>query len=203
MFAFMGCVRCAGESELDAAAYAYLLGVYLGDGCLVRMPRTYGLRVFLDAAYPAIVDEVCGAVALVRGRSAGCRRDADRHMVTVQSYWNHWPCLFPQHGPGKKHHRPIVLADWQREIVRREPGRLLRGLIQTDGWRGENRVTSRGRSYSYPRYQFSNRSDDIRRIFCDACDELGVAWRPWGRWNVGVSRREAVALLDRHVGLKR
>jgi hypothetical protein len=26
----------------------------------------------------------------------------------VYSYWQHWPCLIPQHGPGKKHERQIT-----------------------------------------------------------------------------------------------
>ena len=30
-------------------------------------------------------------------------------VVVVQSNWKHWPCLFHQHGPGRKHERPIVL----------------------------------------------------------------------------------------------
>jgi len=59
------------------------------------------------------------------------------------------------------------------------------------------------KTYSYPRYFFSNRSRDIQGIFCDACDRLGVAWRQDGPWNVSVARREAVAILDRHVGPKR
>jgi hypothetical protein len=63
-------------------------------------------------------------------------------------------------------------------------------------------VTVKGKSYSYPRYQFSNRSDDIKRIFGEACDRLGVEWRPWGRWNVSVAKRESVALLDEFVGPK-
>ena len=29
------------------AAYVYLLGLYLGDGCISRIPRTYVLRIFL------------------------------------------------------------------------------------------------------------------------------------------------------------
>lgn len=189
--------------DIDPAVYAYLLGVYLGDGCLVRMPRTHALRVFLDAAYPGIVDDVARAIATVRGRPPGRAVARGTQMITLQSYWNAWPDLFPQHGPGKKHDRVIRLRDWQCEIAAACPGPLLRGLIHTDGWRGENRVVSRGRRYSYPRYQFSNRSEDIREIFCIACDDLGIAWRPWGRWNVGVSRREAVAALDVHVGPKR
>ena len=33
-------------------------------------------------------------------------------MTEVKSYSKHWPCLFPQHGPGRKHGRPIVLEEW-------------------------------------------------------------------------------------------
>src|SRR3954471_24918878 len=36
-------------------AYAYLLGLYLGDGHITRMQRTYRLRICLDSAYPGIV----------------------------------------------------------------------------------------------------------------------------------------------------
>lgn len=124
-------------------------------------------------------------------------------MVLVTSYWRGWPCLFPQHGPGRKHNRAIQLAPWQSAVADRHPGALARGLIHTDGWRGENRVLSKGRAYTYPRYQFSNRSDDIREIFCQTCDRLGVAWRPWGPWHISMATRDAVARLDEHVGAKR
>jgi hypothetical protein len=63
-------------------------------------------------------------------------------------------------------------------------------------------VKSKGKWYAYPRYQFSNRSDDIRKLFCDACDLLGVEWRQWTRWHISVARRDSVALLDEHVGWK-
>jgi hypothetical protein len=35
--------------------------------------------------------------------------------------WKHGPCLFPQHGPGRKHDRPIVLEEWQTDVVRACP----------------------------------------------------------------------------------
>jgi hypothetical protein len=60
-----------------------------------------------------------------------------------------------------------------------------------------------GKRYSYPRYQFSNHSDDIRRIFTDACDELGIEWRVMNATNISVARRESVARLDEFVGPKR
>ena len=96
-----------------------------------------------------------------------------------------------------------MLENWQRVIVDRHPKSLLRGLIHSDGWRGANRVTVRGRTYEYPRYQFSNVSDDIRRIFCDACDVLGIEWRRMNAKNISVAKRNSVAALDEFIGPKR
>ena len=95
-----------------------------------------------------------------------------------------------------------MLADWQDAIVNTAPKPLLRGLIQTDGWRGVNRVHAKGRDYAYPRYQFSNRSDDIRRIFTDACDRLGIEWRQWTRYHVSIARAASVSFMDTFVGPK-
>ena len=188
--------------ELDPELYAYVLGLYLGDGCLTAVRGSWNLRLTLDKAYPGIIDEACAAIAALRGR-APCatpsRRDGS---VVVASSWKVWRCLFPQHGPGRKHERTIELAEWQQRIAARAPGRLLRGLIQTDGWRGTNRVISKGAMYEYGRYQFSNRSDDIRRIFTDACDALEIEWRPWTRYHISVAKRAAVAKLDAYVGPK-
>ncbi len=50
-------------------------------------------------------------------------------------------------------------------------GRLLKGLIQSDGCRFTN--TGRG-GWRHPRYAFSNVSTDITSIFCSACDCLGL-----------------------------
>jgi hypothetical protein len=58
------------------------------------------------------------------------------------------------------------------------------------------------RHYQYPRYLFSNASEDIRAIFQDACDLFGVQWRKT-HWNViSVARKEDVAKLDLVVGPK-
>jgi hypothetical protein len=122
----------------------------------------------------------------------------------VTLYSTSWELLLPQHGPGKKHTRPIRLEDWQRTIVVQEPGRFLRGLIHTDGWRGENRVRSRaGKEYSYPRYQFCNRSEDILDLFTWACRLLGVESRRLDYKTISVARRDSVAILDEFVGPKR
>jgi hypothetical protein len=85
-------------------AYSYLLGLYLGDGYLVRFPRAWCLRILFDARYP--------------------------------------------------------------------------------------------------NYAFTNMSADIRAIFCDHLDLLGISWRRAGARNIAIARREAVAALDAFVGPK-
>jgi hypothetical protein len=202
------CARCGGPAhrheELPVAQYVYLLGQYLGDGCLFQVgKRGFGLRISSDSAYPGIIAECCQAIEAVRGRRPYVYRYSDRRLSTITSYWKSWPCLFPQHGPGKKQNREIALSLWQVEIVEADPGQFVRGLIHSDGWRGLNRVRVKGRDYAYPRYQFSSRSDDIRQLFIYGCELLGVAWRLWGRYHVSVARREGVELLDRFVGPKR
>jgi hypothetical protein len=119
-----------------------------------------------------------------------------------------WRELFPQHGPGRKHKRPIVLVPWQREIVERHPWPFLRGLIHSDGCRTLNRFKTRlpsGRiaEYAYPRYFFSNLSADIRRLFCETCDRLGLRWTQSNPRNISIAHRASVALLDENVGPKR
>jgi hypothetical protein len=201
------CERCGARrhdyGSLPKRTYAYLLAVYLGDGYLARHARdVYSLRLTLDAEYQAIVREVGRAIKRVRGRWPHTARDRHKRCMRITSYWKQWPCLLPQHGPARKHSRPIELTDWQRAIVESDPRPFLRGLIHTDGWRGVNRVHVKGRDYAYPRYQFSNRSNDIRRLFTDACDLLGVEWRPWGPFHISVARRDSVAILDSFIGLK-
>jgi hypothetical protein len=116
----------------------------------------------------------------------------------VASYSKHWPCLFPQHGPGRKHERRIELVPWQQELVDLDPRPLVRGLLHSDGCRVLNWVNGT----PYPRYHFSNVSADIRGIFGRACDQLGVEWRLNNPWSLSVARRGSVALLDEFVGPK-
>ncbi|MGH9216321.1 MAG: transcriptional regulator, partial [Acidimicrobiales bacterium] len=152
-------------------AYAYLLGLYLGDGCLTGNEKdVYRLRIVLDVRYPSIIAECAAAMAQVLPNKVGMINNPG--CVAVNAYSKHWPCLFPQHGPGPKHLRPIVLRQWQDEIaLDRHPELFLRGLIHSDGYRGINRIKGR---YAYPRYLFDNRSDDIRALFLDGCRRVGV-----------------------------
>ena len=191
------CPICTSRT-LDASWYSYLLGLYLGDGCISEYPRTSRLRIVLDIAYPNIIDECAAAIDAVRsaGRPAGFV-----HLpgcVEVGAYWQHWVCVFPQHGRGPKHSRAIRLARWQQQIVDAHPDRLLRGLIHSDGCRDLNRVNGK----AYPRYQFSNTSPEIQDIFCRAAELVGVHWnRPYWK-TISIARRADVKKLDAIVGAK-
>jgi hypothetical protein len=185
-------------SGLPAPAYAYLLGLYLGDGCVSRHPRAWRLRITLDKKYPGIIDRCCAAIdtlfpeqhASIAPRSTGC--------VDVSHYSKHWPCLLPQHGRGKKHLRSIRLEPWQEVLVKEATEEFVRGLIDSDGCR----VVANDRGVKSVRYHFSNRSDDIRELFCAALDELGIPWTRPSRYQVAVYRKAAVARLDEFVGPK-
>jgi len=197
------CPRCRLTPELpaDLTGYAYLLGQYLGDGHLaIGGGRVPTLRIACTAAYPAIMDEVEHAMRGLLAKSVF--RVAQPGCFHVKSYSKHWPCLFPQAGAGPKHLRPIVLVPWQQEIVDAEPRALLRGLIHSDGYRGVNGVTVRGKDYQYVRYLFSNESTDILKICGDALDRIGAQWRYNRPNSISVAKRDSVALLDTFIGPK-
>jgi hypothetical protein len=197
---------CAAHdfTSLDMPAYAYLLGIYLGDGCISSHRRgVWKLRITLDSAYPAIVAECVSAVDAITPGKAHVLPRRDERAVEVSNYWKHWTCLIPQHGPGRKHLRPIVLADWQRGIVEAHVEPFLRGLIHSDG----TRIIATERKGRYvrraPRYAFSNRSEDILAIFKAACEIAGVHCTRASHKQIAIYSKAAVARLDEFVGPKR
>lgn len=119
------CPRC-GTGQLDPVAYAYLLGLYLGDGYIGRIRRnvTY-LSIICCDGWPGLMVECAEAISTVfpvsvsKVQRQGC--------TEVKGTSSHWTCIFPQHSSGKKHERLIALETWQQQIVDRHPERLIRG----------------------------------------------------------------------------
>jgi len=192
----------------DPGSYSYLLGLYLGDGWVGPSGRKAQLVIRLDSDYPAIIDACVAAVAsALNGVRVAIYASRDQRCVGVTSYDVRWLEVFPQWGAGRKHERPIVLAEWQREIVDDFPEQFIRGLIHSDGCRCVNRFKTKlpsGRvaEYEYPRYFFSNLSADIRELFCEYCERLGVRWTQSNHRNISVSHRRSVAILDGFIGPK-
>lgn len=61
------CFRCNGDL-VGEEAYAYLLGVYLGDGWIRTGSRNvYQLRITCDLRYPEIIDEIATHIVILRG----------------------------------------------------------------------------------------------------------------------------------------
>jgi hypothetical protein len=199
------CPRCE-ETTLDAAAYAELLGWYLGDGYISRgRGSVWNLHVYNDTRYLMLNEHIAHLMGRVKPGGRPHTREKSGCLATTVS-WKHWPCLFPQHGPGRKHERPIELEPWQREIVERHPGDFLRGLFHSDGSRTANWATRTvagcQRRYEYPRWEFVNRSEDILGLCTWALDLCAIRWRRPRPVCIAVSRRDDVRRLDDLIGPK-
>lgn len=206
--AYVECPRCgrvARPMKFSDGDYAELLGLYLGDGYVVESGRSHRLRIYLDSKYQMIVDE---SAALLRrcfpSNAVAVETRYEGRMTILSVYSQHLTCLFPQHGPGLKHERSVALESWQGEIVDREPWRLLRGLIRSDGCSFINRTGP----YEYLSFHFANRSKDIVDLFLASCDAVGVFCRctyqsPRHIWELRINRRTSVAKMVEHVGIKR
>ena len=86
------------------------------------------LRIMGGDSWPGLIREGQRAMRSIRpghkvstAQKPGC--------AEVCSCSRHWPCLFAQHGAGRKDLRTIELQPWQRVIVRAYPGQLARGLF--------------------------------------------------------------------------
>ncbi len=189
--------------------YPYVLGLYLGDGCLSQPGRSkgYTLDLACDSGYPTLISEAEQALRTVFGVRIRRWWPEDAACVHLRLSHRGLAGAFPQHGPGRKHERKIELAEWQRVLTQRYPEAFIRGLIHSDGSRCINQVNTtlpsgREAHYEYVRYFFTNYSEDIRRIFCEHCELLGLRWTQSNHRNISISHRDSTAILDRIVGPK-
>lgn len=195
------CPRCGKPSRpivLAANSYSELLGLYLGDGHITSLARTDRLRLSLDPRHMRIVMRATDVLRdMFPENKLGVTFFKDGRVLVLHLYSQHLRCLFPHAGAGKKHHRRIVLADWQEDYAGAAPWALLRGLINSDGCSFVNRTGP----YEYLSYEFANRSQDILSIFARAADLVGVDYRRY-RYSIRIYRRASVSLLVEHVGVK-
>jgi hypothetical protein len=77
---------CSHDFRALSGTYAYLLGLYLGDGCLSAHPRgVYRLRIALDLRYPGIITSAAEAMSEVRGRPSLIQRRVGHNYVEVNA----------------------------------------------------------------------------------------------------------------------
>ncbi|WP_190134368.1 helix-turn-helix domain-containing protein [Streptomyces longispororuber] len=202
------CPHCT-KRTFDHEAYSYLLGLYLGDGHIVSKPKQHHLSIFCDATHTGLISAAGDAMRRVMPMPS-VRVRHKTGCAEVKSYTKHWTCMFPQHGPGKKHERTIALEGWQQDIVDAYPWEFVRGLIHSDGCRVTNWTTrvvgGERKRYEYPRYFFTNTSTDIIGLFTSTLDQLGIEWKTLNQSRaavtVSIARKASVALMDAHVGAK-
>jgi len=187
------CPRC-DDGPLEVRAYAELLGWYLGDGHISRGRRdVFNLHVFNDVRYPGDNARLQWLMAAVKPGARPHTRLAPGCVITTTS-WKHWPCLFPQHGPGRKHERPIVLEPWQVQAVEAHPAAFLRGLFHS------------GVRALRPSLRGLRRARRLRRLGTPRSAATRGARRLEIQSNqktISVSTRAGVARLDTLIGLKR
>jgi hypothetical protein len=195
------CARCwkpMTDVRFTPADYAELLGLYLGDGHISELARTQRFRLSLDTKHADIVRDAAALLVRCFPANATGRVLADGGSTAVlRVYHRHLACLFPQHGVGRKHERDVSLEPWQWAIVASAPWAFLRGCIRSDGCVFVNRT---GR-YEYLSYEFSNLSREILEAFVATCTMLGLRPRRYA-YHVRLNRREDVARLLEHVGIK-
>ncbi|MEU4601518.1 hypothetical protein AB0F43_00935 [Kribbella sp. NPDC023972] len=94
----------------------------------------FTLQIANDQKYPELNQEIAATIKVVKPNASPCLRGGST-AIRIEARWKHWPCVFPQHGAGRKRLRKIELEPWQLEIVAKYPERLLRGLFHSDGCR--------------------------------------------------------------------
>jgi intein-encoded DNA endonuclease-like protein len=154
---------------LDKKTYSFLLAAYLGDGYIVKTHRknVFKMRIFCDVKYQNILNEISQSLEIVFPNSKSLRRQhTSSNCIEVYLYSSHLLKLFPQHGEGRKHERPIVLENWQQEIIDEYPVEFLKGLIYTDG--------SFYFSGKYEYCNFTNKSMDIMKLCSDTMKKLDI-----------------------------
>jgi len=199
------------ESERNSA-YSFILGMYLGDGCIYKYLRTKQLTIALDKKYQKLNDYVINSMKTlfnkepnIYDRSIDNGQKFKANCINVRYYSKHLGLIFPHEGAGAKHLREIKLTDWQTSII--SPVDIVKGLIMSDG------------SYYFCntfkkfKYTFSNCSLDICNILMTYLGELGIVYNfhkkktlaPKGttyKYHVDVAKQSEVTKLHNLIGDK-
>ena len=93
----------------DRRSYSYLLGLYLGDGCIsVKARGGAQMAIVCDTAYPDLIEDCWAALILVSMNPRVTRYvPKGQRCVRLLSAWKYWPTAIPQHGPGR-HPRAVL-----------------------------------------------------------------------------------------------
>jgi hypothetical protein len=194
-------------------AYSYILGQYLGDGHISLMrKKVYRLTISGDIKYHNIIQEVKDKLSIILPKNspnlAFKKTQGKVNCVAIQVSSKKIKDMFPQHGKGPKHLRPIKLEPWQEDIVKAFPKDFLRGLIHSDGSRYVTKTTAKEST----RYCFTNASTDIIALCCNVLQEMNIPYSLSKKairgmmkhhaYNVFIQKKSSVEFLETFIGPK-
>jgi len=159
--------------ETAYAYYSFILGLYLGDGCISKLPRTKKLSIYLDLKYEKlnkyiefVMKELFNKQPYIIDYSK-IKNDKNRFNMIEIIYHNcNLGILFPHEGVGNKHLRKIELSDWQKEIL--VPEEFIKGLMFSDGCFYYDKFNKK---YFY---NFSNCSTDIANLCVEYLNKIEI-----------------------------
>lgn len=161
-------------NEDQKKAYSYILGFYLGDGCVYQTRETSQSKTLMIANQASFVEMnnlITHSLQLLFPNKTikhYYRKNSD--CVNIKVHAMSLDELFLS-GKGVKHTRKIELKEWQDNICKQYPKDFIKGLIESDGCRFQP-----VKKYEYTVYQFANASKDIHSILQKFCDILEIEY---------------------------
>lgn len=186
-------------------AYSYILAIYLCDGCIstYKTFRAPSIRFFNDSKYPINTKNWADKLKLLfPNNSVITFKKPKANCLVVLAYSKLLLDLFPQHGKGVKHLREIKLTEWQKQIIAEYPQDFIKGCIESDGCIYEQKVGN----YSYKRYSFTNKSEDIINIFLWVLSLIGINkekyWNPKEIYVIQNFKPDSIKILQKIINQK-
>lgn len=185
-------------SAQDRLDYSYLLGLYIGDGCIYELKKTCKLTITLDKRYDSLNEYTCEVFSRFFNKSpyvfdrSTCGRG---NAIDIIHHSKKLPYFFPQHGRGRKHNRPIILTKWQTDIV--DPVSILKGLIMSDG------SIYFDRQSNDTKINFTNKSHDIIGIFEKYLSLIGISFKTYvkSKTNIKMTTIHKISDVDKLISL--
>ena len=202
-------------------AYIYLLGSYLGDGCIThpQSMRSPKIRIACDNKQPFIIETNINALNTVfEAQKVSIQQHGNGNCSYVGLYSTALYDLFPQaiKNSGPKNLRTIELEIWQQELLVSKEHLLLKGLFHSDG--SFFKISQHGRHYFG--YQFTNTSKDIIQLIENLLTKLSISFTKRERkpveqsicegkpfisspcWDISIRKQDEVKKLYKLLGTK-
>jgi DNA-binding transcriptional regulator WhiA len=194
----------SAENETLQKEYSYLLGMFLGDGCICKAPKNvYRLRISSDAKYPNLINKIklCVSTLFPNNKVSLIHilNNGKPSCIDISLYSKDLVLFFPCYRPGKKWKYKLELSNWQSKIVETYPKEFWLGLFHSDGSRYKQ--TNANRYY----YCFAQKSEEITNLFIWCCNLLNIKYGVTKNAitnRIQIYNKDSIAFLDTFAGPK-